>query len=99
MDVSGTPVRLKAVHVMAPLAGETDQWRAGLRALQTWRTASRVTSRSLLAGDFNASPGHPGFRALAAGSTTRSRVAAAGWVRTWPFVGHACRPTSSSTTC
>ena len=30
-------VRLKVAHPTAPLAGDTGQWRAGLRALQSWK--------------------------------------------------------------
>ena len=92
LDVSGTPVRLKAVHVMAPLAGETEQWRAGLRALATWRDRQSGDQPTLLAGDFNASPGHPAFRALSAGQDDAHRVAGLGWVRTWPFVDHRMPP-------
>jgi endonuclease/exonuclease/phosphatase (EEP) superfamily protein YafD len=92
VDVSGTPVRLKAVHVMAPLAGETERWRAGLGALATWRDRQSGDQPTVLAGDFNASQGHPAFRALADGQDDAHRVAGMGWVRTWPFVDHRVPP-------
>lgn len=92
VDVSGTPVRIKAVHVMAPLAGETEQWRAGLGALATWRDRQSGDQPTVLAGDFNASQGHPAFRALAAGQDDAHRVAGLGWVRTWPYVDHRVPP-------
>ena len=92
VDVSGTPVRLKAVHVMAPLSGETEQWRAGLRALATWRDRQSGDEPILLAGDFNAGQGHPAFRAPEADQQDAPRVAGLGWVRTWPFVDHRMPP-------
>lgn len=92
VNVSGTPVRVKAAHPMAPLAGDTDLWRAGLRALYDWRLRQPRGERFLIAGDFNASRGHPAFRALADGLDDAQRTAGLGWVRTWPFVGHRVPP-------
>lgn len=92
VDVNGTPVRVKAVHVPAPLAGDTEQWRAALRALGTWRDRQDVDEAFVLAGDFNASQGHPAFRSVAAGLDDAHEVAGLGWVRTWPVVGHRMPP-------
>lgn len=88
--VNGTRVRIKAVHVTAPLAGQTATWRAELSALRDWREGAEPPF--LLAGDFNADTGHPSFRALAEGTRDANRVAGLGWVRTWPVVGQRLPP-------
>ncbi|GAA2036707.1 endonuclease/exonuclease/phosphatase family protein [Terrabacter terrae] len=80
-------VRLKAVHPLAPVQGDTDEWRAGLRALQTWVRATARDEPVVVAGDFNADFGHPGFRDLADGLVDAQRADGQGWVRTWPFAG------------
>jgi endonuclease/exonuclease/phosphatase (EEP) superfamily protein YafD len=92
VNVSGTPVRIKATHVLAPLSGATDQWRDGLRALRLWRDRQPGDQAIVLAGDFNAGTGHPAFRSLAAGLEDAHRVAGLGWVRTWPFQGRRMPP-------
>lgn len=91
LDVLGTPVRLKAVHVMPPLDGDTKQWRAGLSHLAQWK-GQQTSERLVLVGDFNAGFGHPGFRAVAGGLIDAQRANGGGWVRTWPFVGHRMPP-------
>jgi len=45
----------------------------------------------VLAGDFNASADHPGYRQVAEGLVDAHRATGAGWVRTWP-VGHRLAP-------
>ncbi|HKX66749.1 MAG TPA: endonuclease/exonuclease/phosphatase family protein [Intrasporangium sp.] len=91
VDVSGTPVRVKAVHVTAP-THEGEQWRAGLRALATWRDRQGEQA-TVLVGDFNASQGHPAFRSLVEeGLEDAHRVAGLGWVRAWPFGGRRVPP-------
>lgn len=92
VNVSGTPVRVKAVHVHAPISGDTGGWRAGLRALATWRDRQPGDEPTVLAGDFNAGHGHPAFRAVANGMDHAHRVAGRGWVRTWPFAGRRLPP-------
>lgn len=92
VSVSGASVRLKAVHTMAPLDGDTDEWRAGLGALEAWRDRQPGEEPIVLAGDFNAGFGHPAFRSLAAGMMDAQRDAGQGWVRTWPFVGRRIGP-------
>lgn len=81
-------VRLKVAHPAAPLQGDTAQWRAGLRALQTWKERLHGDEPLVMAGDFNAGFGHPGFRDLADGLVDAQRTDGQGWVRTWPFAGH-----------
>ena len=92
LTVGGRQVRLKAAHPMAPLPGETDQWRAGLAALQRWKDDVPTGERLVIAGDFNASFGQPAFRDLADGLVDAQRAAGEGWVRTWPVVGRRMPP-------
>lgn len=92
LDVDGSPVRLKAVHPVAPVGSDAARWRAGLRALDEWKRAAPPGERLILAGDFDAGFGHPGFRALAAGLVDAQREAGQGWVRTWPVVGRRMPP-------
>lgn len=92
LEVGNTPVRLKAVHPLAPVAGATHQWRAGLRALDRWKTGLPGDEALLIAGDFNASAGNPGFRQVATGLVDAQTAAGLGWIRTWPVVGHRMPP-------
>lgn len=92
LTVDGKPVRLKAAHPMAPLPGETVQWRAGLTALDRWKQDAPAGDRLVIAGDLNSSFGHPGFRQLADGLLDAQRAAGEGWVRTWPVVGQRVPP-------
>nr|WP_281496876.1 endonuclease/exonuclease/phosphatase family protein [Ornithinimicrobium sp. F0845] len=75
---------LVAVHPAPPLLTTSDRWRDDLAALQAWVEGHRE-GRLVLAGDFNASQGHPAFRALSDGMVDAHREAGAGWVRTWPM--------------
>ena len=81
-------VRLKVAHPTAPLRGDTVEWRAGLRALQSWRERLDGDEPVVMAGDFNADFGHPGMRDLAQGLEDAQRTDGQGWVRTWPFAGN-----------
>ncbi|MGO4597868.1 endonuclease/exonuclease/phosphatase family protein [Terrabacter sp. 2RAF25] len=81
-------VRLKVAHPTAPLRGDTVEWRAGLRALQTWKERLDGDELVVMAGDFNADYGHPGLRDLAQGLEDAQRTDGQGWVRTWPFAGN-----------
>ncbi|MFM6851861.1 MAG: endonuclease/exonuclease/phosphatase family protein [Terrabacter sp.] len=81
-------VRLKVAHPTAPLRGDTVEWRAGLRALQTWKERLDGDELVVMAGDFNACYGHPGMRELAEGLDDAQRTDGQGWVRTWPFAGN-----------
>jgi endonuclease/exonuclease/phosphatase (EEP) superfamily protein YafD len=85
-------VVLRAVHSQPPgLSGAAD-WRAGLADLQAWRERQRPDQQFVLAGDFNASWGHPGFRRVAETMTDAHRAAGEGWVRTWPQGRRLIRP-------
>ncbi len=81
-------VMLKVAHPAAPLRGDTVEWRAGLRALQSWKERLDGDELVIMAGDFNAGFGHPGFRDLAEGLADAQRSDGQGWVRTWPFAGN-----------
>ncbi|WP_340556747.1 endonuclease/exonuclease/phosphatase family protein [Streptomyces sp. GSL17-111] len=62
-DVAGVPVRVQVVHPMPPRLGSMDAWA---RDLETIRRAAerRSGTRTIVAGDFNASQDHAGFRAV-----------------------------------
>lgn len=81
-------VRLKVAHPTAPLRGDTVEWRAGLQALQSWKERLDGDEPVVMAGDFNASFGHPAMRDVAAGLADAQRTDGQGWVRTWPFAGN-----------
>lgn len=78
------PLTLRAVHSASPLLPE---WRGELDWLE--ETSDRQPGPLLLAGDFNASRDHTGFRRLLAGAGLRDahEAAGAGWVRTWDTLG------------
>jgi endonuclease/exonuclease/phosphatase (EEP) superfamily protein YafD len=92
ITVPNGSVRLKVAHPTAPLRGDTDEWRAGLRSLQTWKQRLDGDELVVMAGDFNASFDHPGFRDLASGLADAQRSDGQGWVRTWPFAGNRLPP-------
>lgn len=76
------PLRVADVHTIPPLAGLRDRWRDGLADLAALPSGGAPL---VLAGDFNATPGHLGFRRiLAAGMRDASVAAGRGWISTWP---------------
>ena len=85
-------VVLRAVHSQPPsLSGAVD-WRSGLADLQAWRERQPTDQLLVLAGDFNSSWGHPGFRQVAEAMTDPHRAAGQGWVPTWPQGRRLIRP-------
>lgn len=90
VEVNGTAVLLKAIHVPAPDDGRAETWHEELRTLGEWRAAQQ--GPLVMAGDFNADCGHPAFRSVADGLTDAHREAGLGWVRTWPVVGQRLPP-------
>jgi len=85
-------VVLRAVHSLPPgLSGAAD-WRSGLAALQSWRLRQPAAQPLVLAGDFNASWGHPGFRGVAETMTDAQHAAGEGWAPTWPQGRRLIRP-------
>jgi endonuclease/exonuclease/phosphatase (EEP) superfamily protein YafD len=85
-------VVLRAVHSLPPdLSGAAD-WRSGLTALQAWRERQPQDRSIVLAGDFNSSWGHPGFRQVAETMTDAHRAAGEAWEPTWPERRRLIRP-------
>ena len=85
-------VVLHAVHSLPPgLSGAAD-WRSGLADLQAWRERQPPDQPLVLAGDFNSSWGHPGFRQVAETMTDAHHAAGQGWVQTWPQGRRLIRP-------
>jgi endonuclease/exonuclease/phosphatase (EEP) superfamily protein YafD len=80
--VDGRPVELVAVHTIQPLA-DLGTLRRQLAELHT--LADRHPGPLVLAGDFNATPQHRGFRNLLSGGLTDSHIdGGRGLARTWP---------------
>lgn len=80
----GGDVLLRAVHSLPPTPSNAADWRSGLADLQAWREDQPANRPLVMAGDFNASESHPGFRRVADTMTDAHRAAGQGWVRTWP---------------
>jgi endonuclease/exonuclease/phosphatase (EEP) superfamily protein YafD len=86
-------VVLRAVHTLPPqVAHPAAGWRSTLADLQTWRERQSTSRPLVMAGDFNSSYGHPGFRHLAETMTDSHYAAGEGWVRTWPQGRRFLRP-------
>ncbi len=78
-------VVLRAVHSLPPSPSGAADWRSGLADLQVWRERQPADQPVVMAGDFNSSQGHPGFRRVAETMTDAARAAGSGWVPTWPM--------------
>jgi endonuclease/exonuclease/phosphatase (EEP) superfamily protein YafD len=85
-------VTLRAIHAGPPSLSGAADWRAGLADLQSWRERQPSGRPVVLAGDFNSSWDHPGFRGVAESMTDAHRAAGQGWVRTWPQGRRLIRP-------
>ncbi len=92
VTIDGVDIPLQTAHPLAPIRGQVEQWRAGLATLQAWKERQGGSVPILLVGDFNASFGHPGFRAVAEGLDDAQRTTGSGWVRTWPYAGNRLPP-------
>jgi len=77
-------IMLRAVHSQPPGLSGATEWRSGLAELQAWRDRQPMDQPLVMAGDYNSSWGHPGFRQVAVTMTDAHRAAGQGWVRTWP---------------
>ena len=77
-------VVLRAVHSLPPGPLGAADWRSGLADLQAWREQQPADQPLVMAGDFNSSQSHPGFRQVAETMTDAHRAVGQGWVRTWP---------------
>jgi endonuclease/exonuclease/phosphatase (EEP) superfamily protein YafD len=83
---------LRAVHSWPPNPAGAADWRSGLAALQAWREQQPPDRPLVLAGDFNSSWGHPGFRGVAETMTDAHRAAGEAWAPTWPQGRRLIRP-------
>jgi endonuclease/exonuclease/phosphatase (EEP) superfamily protein YafD len=77
-------VVLRAVHSKSPDPSGAAGWRSALADLQAWRHRQPPDRPVALAGDFNASWGHPGFRGIAETMTDAHQGAGQVWAPTWP---------------
>ena len=78
-------VLIRAVHPMPPTDPNLAFWRQSLDGLATWARSQPDGIPLVLAGDFNASADHPGYRQVADGLVDAHEAAGSGWVRTWPI--------------
>jgi len=88
---TGTIV-LRAIHARPPVLSGAADWRLGLAEMQAWREEQPSGQPVVMAGDFNSSSDHPGFRAVAKTMTDAHRATGQGWVRTWPQGRRLIRP-------
>lgn len=83
-DVEGNPVRVQVAHPMPPVPDSMDSWRRELGALRTMAT-QRGDTRTIIAGDFNASQEHAVFRTiLDTGMRDSARLLGRSRTPTWP---------------
>jgi endonuclease/exonuclease/phosphatase family metal-dependent hydrolase len=85
-------VVLRAVHSVPPGASGAADWRSGLAELQRWRERQSRDRPFVMAGDFNSSWGHPGFRGVAETMTDAQHAAGEIWAPTWPQGRRLIRP-------
>lgn len=92
VELPGSPVGaaprsvlIRAVHPMPPTDPNLTFWRQSLDGLATWARSQPDGIPLVLAGDFNASADHPGYRQVADGLVDAHEAAGSGWVRTWPI--------------
>ena len=81
---AGRVVTVRAVHPMSPKIPNVGFWRSSLDGLARWAHSQPDGIPLVLAGDFNSSADHPGYRQVAQGLIDAHRAVGAGWVRTWP---------------
>ncbi|WP_189035779.1 endonuclease/exonuclease/phosphatase family protein [Streptomyces daqingensis] len=83
-DVSGERVRVQVVHPMPPTPEALRSWRAELGRLKAFG-ASRGSTPTIMAGDFNASQDHAAFRdILHTGMNDAARLTGQSRTPTWP---------------
>ncbi|RPF23204.1 endonuclease/exonuclease/phosphatase family protein [Myceligenerans xiligouense] len=83
VDAGGLDVRIRSIHPVPPMPGNTDTWKRELRELR--QVARSDTTAQIMLGDFNATHDHASFRAVL-GNRFRDawREKGAGLERTWP---------------
>lgn len=80
----GGAFEVRGVHSPPPVPFP-GEWQAGLRRLGAWQRSQPSTSPLVMAGDFNASAGHPAYRLMSDGLVDAHHQLGEGWVRTWPM--------------
>jgi endonuclease/exonuclease/phosphatase (EEP) superfamily protein YafD len=91
MAVEGHPIRLFAVHAVAPVGGGRHEWTADLAAVG--RAVAAEPGPVLVAGDFNATWGNRSFRRLLdRGLTDAAAARGDAWQMTWPRNRHLLPP-------
>lgn len=87
VETADGPLRVVAVHTRPPVSGPyVPVWEAELRALHDY--AAGLTRPTVLAGDFNATRWHPGFKAiLDLGLTDAHEQVGKGLTFSWPVGG------------
>jgi endonuclease/exonuclease/phosphatase (EEP) superfamily protein YafD len=73
--------RLVAVHISAPVTGKIGSWSRELAQLQTW--CGPGAGPVVLAGDFNATLDHSGFRSGTRGCRDAGAQSGQGLIATW----------------
>jgi len=83
LDIGGRQIRLFAVHTVAPVGGYRQDWLQELREVTA--AVARERRPVVVAGDFNATWGHRGFRRLLdAGLTDAAAARGRAYDLTWP---------------
>lgn len=83
VETEGGPLRLYAVHVVAPFGGARQEWTGEMRHITHAVRAERLPV--LMAGDFNATWSHRAFRRLLdAGLTDAAAAGGRPFQMTWP---------------
>lgn len=77
------PLRVVGVHPWPPVGNSVDSWYQTLTEITTWHEEA-TDLPLIIAGDFNASNGHPVYRRLAADLTDTAVVAGPLPQPTWP---------------
>ncbi|WP_313811082.1 endonuclease/exonuclease/phosphatase family protein [Glutamicibacter sp.] len=76
-------LRLAGIHTQPPVVDRAISWKQSLEQLEAWSNDNRNLPL-IIAGDFNASQGHPAYRSLAKQFTDSAVAAGIFPLPTWP---------------
>lgn len=82
--IAGRPVLLQLAHPMPPLPFDTEVWERELRGVRDFAAGAKG-SPTILAGDFNASQDHAGFRDVLRAGDLHDAARLAGHAREWSW--------------
>lgn len=83
-DIAGTSVKVQVAHPMPPSPESLGSWRKELKTLRSYG-ASRGSTPTIVAGDFNSSQDHAAFRSvLRTGLNDSARLTGQSRTPTWP---------------